>query len=276
MGNKVKSALKKIIPQVIRDQYNAIRVLQLKKEYEAFHLKNLGNTYHCNFCKNSYNKLLPDGFPFEVLKTKKVLGAGLRDNALCPKCQSKDRMRFLLAYLEQKTNVFNQPNHLLHIAPEEYLKEQFKKRLNGTYINGDLNPKLADEKIDITQISYSDNYFDAILCFHVLEHVPNDKDAMREFHRVLKPNGFAILQVPISLNHKDTYEDYSITSEYEREQHFGQWDHVRIYGNEDYENRLKECGFNVTRIYPKDFLPSEEIHRLALNPEEYLIRCTKS
>lgn len=276
MDRRVKSILKQFIPRSIRDSYNQKRVEQLEKEYKAFHEKNQGSKYHCNFCQHSYDKLLPDGLDFEVIQTYQVLGAGPRDNAMCPYCQSKDRMRMLLAFLEQKTALFNTQANLLHIAPEPYLKAQFKKRITGTYVDGDLDPKLADEQIDITKIQYSEAYFDAIICFHVLEHVPTDIKAMQEFHRVLKNDGWAILQVPISMNHADTYEDPSITSEADREIHFGQWDHVRIYGHEDYENRLKKAGFKIQRIYPKDFLPQEEIIKLALNPEEYLIFCTKS
>ena len=106
------------------------------------------------------------------------------------------------------------------------------------YPNGTIN-------MDITHLKYPDNYFDFILCSHVLEHIPNDIDAMKELYRVLKPNdGFGILQVPIELDREITYEDHTITSPIEREKAFGQFDHVRIYGK-DYIQRLKSVGFEV-------------------------------
>lgn len=101
--------------------------------------------------------------------------------------------------------------------------------------SGDLNPLVADRKIDIININFEDSYFDFIICNHVLEHVQDDRKAMSELFRVLKPGGEAILQVPISKYNKETFEDFSIISQKEREKYFGQKDHVRIYGK-DYKN----------------------------------------
>jgi len=101
--------------------------------------------------------------------------------------------------------------------------------------------------MDITDIHCADNYFDLILCNHVLEHIPDDRKAMRELCRVLKPGGKAILQVPLSILLKETYEDFSVTDPAERIRLFGQRDHCRIYG-QDYENRLKESGFEFCPV----------------------------
>jgi ubiquinone/menaquinone biosynthesis C-methylase UbiE len=99
-------------------------------------------------------------------------------------------------------------------------------------------------RMDITDIQYPDNYFDAIICNHVLEHVIDDYKAMTELHRVLKPGGWAVLQVPISLSLGKTYENPSVTTAREREEAFGQDDHVRIYAK-DYVSRLERAGFTV-------------------------------
>ena len=101
--------------------------------------------------------------------------------------------------------------------------------------------------MDITHIQQEDNQFDLILCNHVLEHIPDYRQAMRELCRVLKPGGKAILQVPLSIILKETYEDFSITDPVERTRLFGKWDHCRIYGRQDYEKRLRESGFE---FYP--------------------------
>ena len=114
------------------------------------------------------------------------------------------------------------------------------------YISGDLNALMnCDIILDITDMNFEDNFFDVIICNHVLEHVKDGRKAMSELFRVLKPKGFAILQVPISKNAKETFEDFSITTPKGREKYFGQKDHVRIYGNEDYKKILESVGFKL-------------------------------
>ena len=45
------------------------------------------------------------------------------------------------------------------------------------------------EKGDITAMHYAAESCDYFLCFHVLEHVPDDIAAIREIFRVLRPGG---------------------------------------------------------------------------------------
>ena len=137
------------------------------------------------------------------------------------------------------------------------------------YVSGGLNPLVADRKIDITDINFGNDYFDFIICSHVLEHVQDDRKAMSELFRVLKPGGEAILQVPTSKYNKKTFEDFSITSPEEREKYFGQKDHVRIYGK-DYKNRLESVGFKVKLYDIKKDLSIQDIKKYGLNKEEIL------
>jgi len=111
------------------------------------------------------------------------------------------------------------------------------------------------EKMDITDIKHPDDSFDVIYCSHVLEHVPDDRKAIREFRRILKPGGWAILNVPVTA--EATMEDPAVTSPEERLRLYGQHDHVRRYGP-DYEDRLREAGFKVTRTAPGDMLGEAE------------------
>ncbi len=83
-----------------------------------------------------------------------------------------------------------------------------------------------------------------MICNHVLEHIPDDRQAMKEMFRALKSGGTGVITVPIDEQIASTYEDFSITSPKDRKQHFGQWDHVRFYGL-DIESRLEEVGFEV-------------------------------
>jgi predicted SAM-dependent methyltransferase len=124
--------------------------------------------------------------------------------------------------------------------------------------------------MDILNITYSDNFFDAILCSHVLEHVNNDRQAMNEFYRVLKPGGWAILQVPIDYGRSETFEDSSITAPEDREKYFGQYDHLRLYGR-DYPQRLMQSGFQVECIDFCKTFSEEEQKRMGLDRKDGII-----
>ena len=101
---------------------------------------------------------------------------------------------------------------LLHIAPEKNLQKVLKASTKIKYISGDLNPLVADRKIDITDINFEDDYFDFIICNHVLEHVQDDRKAISELFRVLKLRRGIILQVPIFRTMKEDFKDFSITN----------------------------------------------------------------
>ena len=92
-----------------------------------------------------------------------------------------------------------------------------------------------------------DEYFDLIICNHVLEHIEDDKSALDEMYRILKYNGISILQVPINVKRENTFEDLSIKSKIQREKYFGQYDHVREYGL-DFKDRVEQAGFKVEMI----------------------------
>ncbi|EID14766.1 type 11 methyltransferase [Mycolicibacterium phlei RIVM601174] len=127
-------------------------------------------------------------------------------------------------------------------------------------------------KMDITDIEFEDNFFDVIYCSHVLEHVQDDRKAMREFHRVLKPAGWAVLQVPITAN--ETFEDPSVTDPVERLRLFGQEDHVRRYGP-DYKERLSGAGFTVDVVEARDFLSPSELSDMRIDPGGRVYVCRK-
>jgi SAM-dependent methyltransferase len=209
-----------------------------------------GHQNECPLCKSHVRRFLPFGLEFPVLKQKEVVGAGSR-NAQCPVCGCIDRERLLYLYLLHQTDIFQKPQKLLHIAPEPSLSKIFRDKLGKDYLAADLFPKDFMVKMDITDIQFPANTFDAIICSHVLEHIPDDHKAMGELYRVLKPGGWAILQVPISLSLKNTYEDFTITSESARAEAFGQKDHVRIYAK-DYKDRLEQVGFKVEVFHWND------------------------
>jgi SAM-dependent methyltransferase len=121
------------------------------------------------------------------------------DGQDCPKCNSRLRHRVIFKYLLDHFDLINhnQPIRMLHFAPEYFFQKYFRSFKNIEYYDADLNSSTANYKVDITNIPFKAEYFDSILCVHVLEHIPDDRLAMRELYRVLKPGGWAILQSPV-------------------------------------------------------------------------------
>jgi predicted SAM-dependent methyltransferase len=145
---------------------------------------------------------------------------------------------------------------------------------NLDYVSADINSPLAMVKMDITNIPCEDNSFDTILCSHVLEHVMDDQKAMRELFRVLKPEGWAILQVPIDCERDKTFEDPNIVSPEDREKFFGLSDHVRVYGL-DYKDRLEKAGFKVKVDHYVKNLGDDMVEKHRLWRGEDIYFCTE-
>jgi len=218
----------------------------VKDIYKYFYsLRYYGSKFHCPQCKGNFSSFLSIGHDIPVIKTKEIIGAGYRKNAACPRCFSTDRTRLIYLYLKNyKPDFFSSKFKLLHVAPEISLFRLFKKLKNIDCYFADLDSPLADTVMDITRINYADEYFNVIICNHVLEHISDDLQAMKELYRVLKKGAYAILQVPISYKLDKTYENNEIITPEDKEREFGQKDHVRIYGK-DYIDRLSSVGFKV-------------------------------
>ena len=174
-----------------------------------------------------------------------------RRNAKCPNCGALERHRFVWMFFQRKTALLDgQPKRLLHFAPERWLADHLRKVENLDYVTADLFDPNASIRVDITSMpQIPDASFDFLYCSHVLEHVTDDRRAIRECARVLRPEGRAVFMVPIMAS--ETYEDPSITDPHERERIFGQHDHVRRYGP-DFIERLQSGGFDVQVFSAKD------------------------
>ncbi len=197
-------------------------------------------------------------------------GVARRPDARCPRCGSLERHRLIWLYLQQKTDLFIMPYKVLDVAPEEILQKKLRALPNLDYLSIDLESPLAMRKMDITRLDLPDASFDVIFCNHVFEHIPDDRAAMHELRRVLKPGGWAILQTPVDQSRATTDEDPNITDPGERLRRFGQTDHVRIYGRDFFE-RLKAAGWTVTRDRFVQALSTDEVTRWALDKNEALI-----
>ncbi|MBN1143511.1 MAG: class I SAM-dependent methyltransferase [Bacteroidales bacterium] len=232
-----------------------IRLSQVFMKFSAFFYR--GDNVECPVCGGRFRKFMPYGYNI------------VRENALCPKCLALERHRLLWLYFMSRTGIFTEQLKVLHVAPEQCFHQRFRRLKNLTYVTADLESPLADVKLDVQQMPFGNDEFDVVICNHVLEHVPDDRKAMAEIYRVLRPGGYAILQVPLDYSAATTYEDASITDPAEREKHFRQKDHYRMYGR-DYLERLKGAGFQIREHNFLDTLSSEERTRYQLPAMEYM------
>ena len=254
MSNLFKLALNSIPRPVL------IRISYLVRPFLKIYLK--GDRYTDPIDGSGFRKFLPYGYENQ------------RENVLSPSTLSLERHRLLWLYLKNETNFFSKQQKVLHFAPEQAFYKRFRKLSNLDYTTTDLNSPLADVKADICDLPFKDESFDFILCNHVLEHIPDDKKAMEELYRILRPGGTAILQIPQELDRAETFQDDSITDSKERAKIFGQYDHVRVYGR-DYSNKLRNIGFKVEEANYTAKLTEDEIQKYRLAKGEIIPVCRK-
>ena len=221
-----------------------------------------GNKFTDPIDGSSFRKFLPYGYN------------NVRENALSPSTFSLERHRLLWLYLKNETFFFTKNLKVLHFAPEAAYYKKFKNLPNIIYHTTDINSPLATIKADICDLPINDDTYDFILCNHVLEHIIDDRKAIKELYRVLKKGGIGIFQVPLDITREKTYEDFSIVKPNERNKAFGQYDHVRVYGM-DFFDRLSEVGFKVEKCNYAVKLKMEEIIKYSLPENEIIPVCVK-
>jgi SAM-dependent methyltransferase len=174
-----------------------------------------------------------------------------RWDARCLNCGSRERHRLLHLWITEGGGDKLAGRRILHFAPENAFMRRMRN--DPDYETADLMQAGVTHHVDITCTNLPGASYDVVIANHVLEHIPDDRAAMRELFRLLKPGGFALLTVPINASRQGTYENASITAEAERWAHFSARDHVRYYGL-DFADRLAEAGFKVEtfRASPDD------------------------
>ena len=202
-------------------------------------------THFCPTCHQQVRRFKPGG-------------PRRRPNAKCPSCGALERHRFLSVLLDGLGPILGHGARVLDIAPSRYTTRLLDHLGPLQYVRMDLDPEADGRAVDVqaslTGLPFAAASFDLIVCYHVLEHVPDDLTAMRELSRALRPGGVALVQVPFRKN-RTTDEDPDAPEE-ERIRRFGQADHVRWYGA-DFEDRLEKAGLTGPRITPGDVLGSE-------------------
>lgn len=215
-----------------------------------YYLKFIGNKYNCNICNSGLRSFVE-----------------IKNDRLCPRCGSLQRTRRLWQIIESE--FLNKEQSILDFSPSRNIYRLMKKQFNY-YISSDLSGDfISDVAYNIKDIDCNDEKFDLIICYHILEHIDDDYKAMKELLRVLKKEGYCIIQTPYKEG--EIYENTSITSPKEREKHFGQSDHVRIYSIYGLKNRLENVGFQVEIRNYKE----EQENYCGFNAEETILICKK-
>lgn len=229
----------------------------------------------CPFCgsKGPLGLMGADRFP--ILSWLHVIGAGRRA-ARCPNCFSTDKERLLFTYVKEfygKNKL--RESHVLHIAPEnnlaKWLLSNSLEYIAGDAFLQDQQFEVNVSKVDIKKTSFPTDYFDLIICCHVICDIKEDSKAISELYRILSSDGVAILQVPITKDCATVVKD--VHTKAEREEAYGYGYHERIYSQDDYVCRLRQAGFVVEiRNISKDF----PLNGLNFNEDLYLCRKSKA
>lgn len=192
-------------------------------------------------------------------------GVTKREEAKCPQCGSLERYRLLYLYLKNETGLLESvppKKKILEIGPRKCLSDVCTNSKGLDYFSLDKSSNAAMIHADIINSPFSENVFDAIVCFHVLEHISTDKKALLELRRLLKSDGTLFLQVPLDINKRVTFEDQQIPRE-QFEAVYGQSDHVRIYGT-DFKERIQSIGLGVKVVNYTNRFTQDERKRYGL------------
>ncbi len=236
--------------------------------------------YYCEICNSDIFKFIPlakfykeyskqYNFPYSSADFETIDP----DNFYCPKCFSFDRERLYLYYLKRYHN-FNPSDILLEFAPSPSFAKMIEKVFPIQYKTSDLFMDGVDYKLDIQDLSsISNNSVDFIICSHVLEHIPDDVKAMRNMYNILKRGGKAIMMVPILKNFDEIDEDPNCTDVAERWRRFGQDDHIRLYSQKVFRERLQFAGFTV-ELFKAEQANKNDLLRLGV-PKNFVLYIAK-
>lgn len=220
---------------------------RIRRYLDALQCRWRGN--YCPVCKKSSAQFAP-------------YGRIRRKNAQCPKCGALERHRLAWLFLQRMTDLFDgRQKDILHVAPESCFQSHLKEKFGRNYLTADLFNPRADEKMDLCDIDHPDETFDVIICIHVLEHIADDRRALRELFRVLRTNRWALINVPITRS--TTFENCLLSDPKERLKSFGQENHVRRYGP-DFVERLRESGFHVTIVKASEIASRRDLLQMGL------------
>ena len=102
----------------------------------------------------------------------------------------------LALQLREQPELLSPPLRILQVSPDRPLESLFvREGVERVSIDID-NPEVGLQ-MDVQELTFPDESFDAVVALHVLDAVADETRALAELHRVLRRGGFAVLQVPI-------------------------------------------------------------------------------
>jgi SAM-dependent methyltransferase len=254
LRSQLRLGLRRLIPHARRPR---LRALYNRSTWWLF----VGNAVECNCCGTSFRRF------------RAYVGTDGHRSLMCPRCGSLGRHRVDWLYLMTRTDALAGPVSVLHVAPEVCLELPLRALPTVQYLSADYDSTLAMEQIDVTDIRYEDETFDGVICNHVLQLVDDDRRAMRELCRVLKPGGWALLQSAVKFARDHTVDQPAfqpLDAEGDRYEEVV----MRTYGR-DYADRLTEAGFDVTVSELVNELSGDVVTRLGLDPDERVFFCRR-
>lgn len=221
----------------------------------------VGRDVECNCCETRFRRF------------RTYVGGDGHRSLACPRCGSLGRHRVDWLYLRTRSDALHGAVRLLHIAPEVCLEAPLRRLPHVSYLSADYDSSLAMDEVDVTNMHYPSDSFDGVICNHVLTVVDDDRRAMRELYRILRPGGWALVQSSVDWSLEHTLDNPSHHGSAEAP---GRYEEVmmRNYGR-DYEHRLSDSGFQVTASdFVKEISPALQT-RLGLDLDETVFFCRK-
>jgi SAM-dependent methyltransferase len=236
---------------------------------------NTSVSYFCPVCGQSVARFEPIGWDYIALLNDvgyihSIFQGETFDpvHYYCPNCKSSDRDRLYALFLEEYLKKLDRTmkHRFIDFAPAPHLSKVLRAVPFLDYRSADLYAAEADDRVDIMDMPiYETASVDFFLCSHVLEHVVDDRRAVAELYRILKPGKCGILMVPIILTLQSTCENPAIVSDADRWKYFGQNDHLRIYAKNDFIEKTRAAGFIVHQmdisVFGSEMFSRHGIHR---------------
>lgn len=240
--------IKYLLPPFFRNFIKKIIIFTRKIYYT-------GNNYFCPICNKYSRRFLQYGKNNKSILNYKIISNGKRNNCICPNCYSKDRERLLYLFFKYflKKSLIDKNSQILHFSPEKTLTNYFFKNNFLNYKTADFFDDKADYRIDLEKILDHKENYDLIICNHVLEHLRNDRIALKNINNLLNEGGHAIMLTPYSeIIDKDVYQEKYLTKK-EKYELYGQDDHVRVYSKKSLIKKIEDAGFELKLMKIDEF-----------------------